>query len=109
MTASKEEKTIARVLYAFGVPYVDIGKLLLRPTATITYWCDKTKAQARREKAQIRTEEQRTSGKIIISPEAHRRGYLRSLARREAQESGEPVEEIYKRWDVVSKHSRRIY
>jgi predicted amino acid-binding ACT domain protein len=109
VSATPEEKTIARVLHAFGVPYVDIGQLLLRPTTTITYWCDKAKAQARREKAQIRTEEKRASGKIIISSESHRKGYLRSLARREAQESGEPVEEIYKRWDVVSKHSRRVY
>ena len=107
MRASKEEKIIARVLRAFGFSYVAIGKLLVRPASTITCWCDEEKAQNKREKAQIRVENARTLGKTIISPESRRRGYLRFLARREAQESGEPVEAIYARWGVTSKYNRR--
>ena len=107
MRASKEEKTIARVLHAFGFSYVAIGKLLVRPVSTITCWCDEAKARNRREKAQIRVENARTLGKTIISPESHRKGYLRYLARREAQESGESVEAVYARWKVTSKYNRR--
>ena len=107
MRASKEEKTIAKVLHAFGFSYVAIGKLLVRPAARIGCWCDENTAQARKARAQIYTKARKEKGLPAVSPESHRRGYLRSLARCEAQESGEPVETIYARWGVTSKYNRR--
>ena len=109
MRASQEEKTIARVLHAFGVPYTQISKLFGRNQNTIAEWCNHSRATIRQLAGHRQELAKRLAGIPQRSAETNRRSAIRRAARVEAKLTGEPVEEIYKRWGVVSKHSRRAY